>query len=105
MEKVFRPLHCGVKQIYTIAAHRQTVALMVSYDLILCDFCGVDVYREFFGKPNSSPNEVRCAEQLPVSAATSSLVQQFLNEATIDSVLLVALEDQATDRVLLSAIG
>ena len=69
VEEVFRSLHYGVKQIYTIAAHRQTVALMVSYDLILCDFCGVD---EFFGKPNSSPNEVRCAEELPVSAATSS---------------------------------
>ena len=77
VEEVFRPLHCGVKQIYTIAAHRQTVALMVSYDLILCDFCGVDVYREFFGKPNSSPNEVRCAEQLPVSAATSSSAAVF----------------------------
>jgi len=45
--------------------------------LILCDFCGVDVYREFFGKPNSSPNEVRCAEQLPVSAATSSSAAVF----------------------------
>ena len=75
MEEVFRSLHCGVKQIFTIAAHRQTVALMVSYDLILCDFCGVDVYREFFGKPNS--NEVRCVEQLPVSAATSSSAAVF----------------------------
>ena len=77
VEEVFRSLHCGVKQIYTIAAHRQTVALMVSYDLILCDFCGDDVYREFFGEPNSSPNEVRCAEELPVSAATSSSAAVF----------------------------
>ena len=55
---------------YTIAARHQTVALMVSYNLILCDFCGDDVYKKFFGEPNSSPNEVRCAEQLSVSAAT-----------------------------------
>ena len=36
------------------------------------------------------------------------LVLEFLNEATIDSVLLAALErfeDKATDRLLLSALG
>ena len=72
--------------------------------MILCDLCGDEVYGEFFGEPNSSPHEVRGAE--PVSAAASSSAG-VLNEATVDSVLLAALEqfkDQATDMLqLLSA--
>ena len=39
--------------------------------MILCDICEDEVYREFFGEPNSSPHEVRGAEQPPVSAAAS----------------------------------
>ena len=75
---------------------------MVSYNLILCDLCGDEVYGEFFGEPNS-PHEVRGAEPPPVSAVASSSAG-VLNEATIDSVLLAALEqfeDQATDMLQL----
>ena len=46
------------------------------------------------------------AEQLPVSVA-ASLVQKFLNEATIDSVLLAAIEqfeDQATHWLLIAVL-
>ena len=42
--------------------HRQTVAVMVSYDSILCDLHENEVYGEFFGEPNSSPREVRGAD-------------------------------------------
>ena len=45
-----------------IATHCKTVAVMVSYDSILqchvCELCGDEVCREFFGEPNSSPHEV-----------------------------------------------
>ena len=61
---------------------------------------------EFFSEPNSSSHGVRGAEQLPVSVAASSSVV-VLNEATVNSVLLDALEqfeDQATDRLLLSVL-
>ena len=43
----------------------------------VCDLCGDEVYRELFGEPNSSPHEVRGAEQLPVFAATPSSVGVF----------------------------
>ena len=33
-----------------IASHHQTVAIMASYNLILCDLCGDEVYG---GEPNS----------------------------------------------------
>ena len=42
-----------------IASHHQTVAIMASYNSILCELCGDEVYE---GKPNSSPREVREAE-------------------------------------------
>ena len=42
-----------------IASHHQTVAIMASYNSILCELCGDEVYE---GKPNSSPHEVRGAE-------------------------------------------
>ena len=77
------------------------------YDLILCDLCGDEVYGEFFGEPNSSPHEVRGAEQPPVSAAASSSAE-VLNEATVDSVLLAALEqfeDQATNMLQLLSVS
>ena len=64
-------------QCQTIATHHQTVAVMVSYSLILCDLCGDEVYGEFFGELNSSSHGVRGAEQLPVFAATSSSVVGF----------------------------
>ena len=78
---------------------------MVSYNSILCDVCGDKVYGEFFGEPNSSSHGVTGAEKQPVSVAASAW--WFLNEATVDLVLLTALEqfeDQATDRLLLSAL-
>ena len=71
---------------------------MVSYNSILCDHCGDKVYGEFFGEPNSSSHGVRGPEKLPISVAASSSVV-VLNEATVDLVLLAALEqfeDQAT---------
>ena len=43
----------------------------IRHFMILCDICEDEVYREFFGEPNSSPHEVRGAEQPPVSAAAS----------------------------------
>ena len=42
---------------------------MVSYNSILRDLCGDEVYGEFFSEPNSSSHGVREAEQLPVSVA------------------------------------
>ena len=36
-----------------------------------------EVYEEFVSEPNSSPNEVRGAEQPPVSEATSSSAGVF----------------------------
>ena len=80
---------------------------MVPYNLILCDLCGDKVYGEFFGEPNSSPHEVRRAEQPQVSVAASSSAG-VLNEATHDSVLLAALEqfeDQATDMLQLLSVS
>ena len=50
---------------------------MVSYNLVLCDLCGDEVYGEFFSEPNSSSLGVREAEQLPVSVAASSSVVGF----------------------------
>ena len=79
---------------------------MESYDSILCDLCGDEVYGEFFSEPNSSSHGVRGAEQLPVSVAASSSVVGF-EWATVDSVLLDALEqfeDQATNRLPLSVL-
>ena len=65
------------KPIETIPTHCQTVAVMVSYESILCDLCGDKVYGEFFSEPNSSSHGVRGAEQLPVSVAASSSVVVF----------------------------
>ena len=55
-----------------MATHHQTVAVMESYDSILCDLCGDEVYGEFFIERNSSSHGVRGVEQLPVSVAASS---------------------------------
>ena len=77
---------------------------MASYDSILRDLCRDEVYREFFGEPSSSLHELGGAEQAPVSAATSSS-EGVLNEATVDSLLLAALEqfkDEATAATLCS---
>ena len=79
---------------------------MVSYNAILCDLFGDEVYGEFLGEPNSSSHGVREAEQPPISGAASSSVG-VLNVATIDLMVLVALEqfeDQPTDRLLLSTL-
>ena len=76
----------------------------MSYDSVLhvCELCGDEVCREFFGEPNSSPHEKELNNR------------QFLwppplvrNEATIDSVLLAAIqqfEDQATSRLLIAVL-
>ena len=55
--KSHRCQRCGVKLIDT---HCKTVAVMVSYDSILCvcELCGYEVCRKFYGEPNSSPHEV-----------------------------------------------
>ena len=47
---------------------------MVSYNSILCDVCGDEVYGEFLGEPNSSSHGVKGAEQLLSVAASSSVV-------------------------------
>ena len=76
---------------------------MVSYNLVLRDLGGDEVYREFFCEPNSSPHELGAAEPPPVSAAASSSAG-VLNEANVNSLLLAALEqfeDQATNRATL----
>ena len=66
---------------------------MVSYNSVLHDLCGDEVYREFFCEP-------RAAEQLPISAAVSSSAG-VLNEANVNSLLATSctieqLEDQAS---------
>ena len=74
---------------------------MVSYDSVLW---GRSLQR-VFGEPSSSPHELGGAEHLPVSVAASSSTG-VLNEATVDLLLLAALEqfkDQAINRLLLSA--
>ena len=84
-----------------VATHCQTVAVMVSYDLVLWGRS----LRRVFGEPSSSPCELGGAEQLPVSASASSSTG-VLNEPTFDLLLLVALEqfkDQAFNRPLFSA--
>ena len=43
----------------------------IRHFMILCDICEDEVYREFFSEPNSSPHEVRGAEEPPVSVAAS----------------------------------
>ena len=63
---------------------------MVSYDSVLCDLCGDEVYGEFFGEPSSSPRELEGAEQAHTSVAVSSSAA-VLNEVTVDSLLLAAL--------------
>ena len=60
-----------------MATHRQTVAVMVTYNSILCNLCGDEVYGEFLSEPNSSSHGVRGADQLPVSVAASSSVVVF----------------------------
>ena len=54
-------LWCQIDLDY-IATCGQTAAVMVSYNLILCDLCGDKVNGEFFGEPNSSSHGVRGAE-------------------------------------------
>ena len=79
---------------------------MVSYNSVLHDLCGDEVYREFSCEPNSSPHELGAAEQPSVSPAASSSAG-VLNEANVNSLLLAALEkfeDQATDRLVLFAL-
>ena len=58
--------------------------------------CGDELYLEFFGDSSSIPHELGAAEQLLISAAVSSSTA-VLNKATVDSLLLVALE-QFKDR-------
>ena len=61
------------------------------------DLCGDEVYGEFFGETNSSPHEVRGAEQ-PLVFVDASFSSGILNEATVNLVLLAALE-QFEDQV------
>ena len=49
----------------------------IRHFMILCDICKDAVYREFFGDPNSSPHEVRVAEEPPVSVTASPSVGVF----------------------------
>ena len=35
------------------------LGVIVSYDLILCDICGDEVYREFSDEPNSGQEELK----------------------------------------------
>ena len=83
-----------------------TVAVMVSCVLHVCELCGDRVCREFFGKPNSSPHEVNESWTTAI-LRPPPLVQKFLNETTIESVLLAAIEqfkDQATNRLLIAVL-
>ena len=82
---------------------------VVSYDSILhvCELCGDEVGREFFGELTVVHMKWVGAEQPPVSMAVS-LVWKFLDEATTDSALLATLEqfeDQATNRLLIAVLG
>ena len=70
---------------------------MVSYNSILCDTFGDEVHGTFFGKPNSSSHGVREAEQPPVTGGAFSSARVF-NEATVDLMVSVAIEDQPTNR-------
>ena len=79
---------------------------MVSYDSILHvgELCGDEVWREFFGEPNSSPHEVSESKNFLFLWLPQ---WKFLSEATIDSVLLAAIEqfeDQATNRLLTAVL-
>ena len=69
-----RSLRCGLKP---TATHHQTVAVMVSYDSILCDICKHKVNGEFLGEPNSSPHKMIGAEQPSVSAVAFSSARIF----------------------------
>ena len=50
---------------------------MMSYDTILhvCELCGDEVCRKFFGEPNSNPHGV--GAEPPVSVAASFSVEVF----------------------------
>ena len=69
---------------------------MVSYNSTPCDLWVDEDYGEFFGEPNSSSHGVREAEQPPVTVVAYSSVG-VLNEATVDEVVLVALEQFEDD--------
>ena len=45
--------YTAVSNKFSIHGHllSQTVTAMVSYDSVLCDLCGDEVCREFFGEP------------------------------------------------------
>lgn len=53
--------------------------VIASYDLVLCDICGDEVYWKFFffGEPRCSPCKLGGAEQLLVSAANFSSTGVF----------------------------
>ena len=97
--KCHRSQRCDVKPIDT---HCKTVAVMVSYDSVLhvCKVCGDEVCRKFFSEPNTSPHEVsRSWTTASFCGRFLKLVGMFLNEATIDSVLITTIEqfkDQST---------
>ena len=94
--KSHRSQCCGVKQIDTDC---KTVAVMVSYDSILhvWELCGHEVCREFLVTPIAVHMNCQFLRPPP-------LVWKFLNEATIDSVLLERFKDQTTTRLLIAVL-
>ena len=94
--KSHRSQCCGVKLIDTDC---KTVAVMVSYDSILhvWELCGHEVCREFLVNPIAVHMNCQFLRPPP-------LVWKFLNEATIDSVLLERFKDQTTTRLLIAAL-
>ena len=60
-------------------SYAPSVGVIVSYDLILCDICGDEVYREFSDEPNSGQEELKNHQFL-----CGSSVWEFLNEATVE---------------------
>ena len=66
--------------------HNQTVAVLHNQTVLRVDTVGTKSIWQVFGEPNSSSHGVRGAEQLSVS------VWWFLNETTVESVLLDALQ-------------
>ena len=74
--------------------------------MYVCEFCGDEVCREFFGEPNSSPHEV--SERWTTASFCGHLlllVWMFLNEANIaTNCNIEQFEDQAINRLLIATL-
>ena len=99
---------CTLQQQFS-GTHRKTFAVMVSYDSIIhiCKLCEDNSAESFVANPIVVHMNWVGAEKLPVSAAASSSAKVFEWTHCWLSTILAAIEqfeDQATNRLLLSAL-